>query len=413
MLTGMSKARPAINSLRRFVGTTFGAALAGGLIVGILGWIAIAAGWVEASNGSTPTATLAPAPLPEPAAQQSSGKGLTVNQIYQQDSPGVAFIQAESAPRPPSPFNPFGGSGGGTATGSGFVIDDQGHILTNAHVVEGAQKIEVTLGNTDSAQPVSATVVGKDPSTDIALLKVDVPSDQLHPLSLGDSSQVNVGDPVVAIGNPFGLDRTVTAGIVSALQREIKAPNGFQISNVIQTDAAINPGNSGGPLLDASGRVIGINSQIESPNGGGNVGIGFAVPINTAHQVVNQLLSNGSVQHAYLGITGADLTPQIADVLNLSAKQGALVQSVVNGGPADDAGVKGGNAAVSIDGQQIRAGGDVITAVDGKPVAGMDDVIAAVNSKQPGDHVQLTLVHGSAKRTADVTLGDRPASAGG
>ncbi len=218
---------------------------------------------------------------------------------------------------------------------------------------------------------------------------------------------------MVAIGNPFGLDRTVTAGIVSALQREIKAPNGFTINNVIQTDAAINPGNSGGPLLDANGQVIGINSQIESPNGGGNVGIGFAVPINTAHQVVEQLLANGQVQHAYLGISGTNLTPQIADVLNLPVKQGALVQTVVPNGPADKAGVKGGTATVSIGGQQIRAGGDVITAIDGKPVTSMDDVVSAVNAKQPGDQVQLSLAHGSQKRTVTVTLGNRPANATG
>ena len=194
-----------------------------------------------------------------------------MNQIYEKDSPGVVFIRAESAPRPASPLDPFGG-GGGQATGSGFVIDRDGHVLTNAHVVDGAEKIEVSLGDVDSSEPVSARVVGEDPSTDVALLEVDAPSDQLHPLALGDSSQLQVGDSVVAIGNPFGLDRTVTTGIVSALQREIRAPNGFTINNVIQTDAAINPGNSGGPLLDADGRVIGINSQIESAGGGGNVG---------------------------------------------------------------------------------------------------------------------------------------------
>ncbi len=218
---------------------------------------------------------------------------------------------------------------------------------------------------------------------------------------------------MVAIGNPFGLDRTVTAGIVSALQREIKAPNGFTINNVIQTDAAINPGNSGGPLLDANGQVIGINSQIESPNGGGNVGIGFAVPINTAHQVDEQLLANGQVQHAYLGISGANLTPQIADILNLPVKEGALVQTVVPNSPADKAGVNGGTATVSIDGQQIRAGGDVITAIDGKPVTSMDEVVSAVDAKQPGDQVQLSLTHGSEKRTVTVTLGNRPANATG
>jgi S1-C subfamily serine protease len=383
----------------------------GGLVVGILGWIAIAAGWIKSEGNGSEAAALAPAPLPQPAAQTTTGKGLTVNQIYRQDSPGVAFVQAQSAPRSPSPFNPFGGGGGGTATGSGFVIDQQGHVLTNAHVVSGAQKIEVTLGNTDSSQPVSADVVGKDPSTDVALLKVDAPADQLHPVQLGDSSKVNVGDPVVAIGNPFGLDRTATAGIVSALQRQIKAPNGFTIDNVIQTDAAINPGNSGGPLLDGNGRVVGINSQIESPNGGGNVGIGFAVPINTVRQVAQQLLANGQVQHAFLGISGTDVTPELADVLNLGVNQGALVQTIVPGGPADKAGVNGGKAAVSIGGQQVRAGGDVITAVDGSTVTGMSDVIAAVDQKQPGDTIQLSLAHGTQKRTVTVTLGNRPATA--
>ncbi len=406
----MSKIKPVTGALRRFVRTSFGAALTGGLVVGIVGLIAITAGWVK-SDSNNEASAIAATPLPQPAPQEASGSGSTVNQIYQQDSPGVAFIQAQSAPQASSQFNPFGGGGGGSATGSGFVIDQAGHVLTNAHVVQGADKIEVTLGNTDSSQPVSAQVVGTDPSTDIALLKVDAPSSELHPLSLGNSSNAQVGDPVVAIGNPFGLDRTVTTGIVSALQREIKAPNGFTINNVIQTDAAINPGNSGGPLLDGNGRVIGINSQIESPNGGGNVGIGFAIPINTAHQVVDQLLANGQVQHAFLGISGADLTPQVADVLNLSVKQGALVQTVVPNGPADKAGVKGGSATVSINGQQIRAGGDVITAVDGKPVTGMTDIISAVNSKQPGDQVQLSLSHGSQNRTVTVTLANRPANA--
>jgi S1-C subfamily serine protease len=385
----------------------------GGLVVGLLGWIAFAAGWIKSEDGGGQVAALAPTPLPQPAAQQSGGNDLTVNSIYRADAPGVVFVQSQLASRPASPLDPFGGGGGGAATGSGFVIDREGHILTNAHVVEGAQKIQVTLGSTDSSQPVNAEVVGKDPSTDVALLKVDAPSDQLHPLALGDSSDVTVGDPVVAIGNPFGLDRTATAGIVSALQREIKAPNGFTINNVIQTDAAINPGNSGGPLLDGHGRVIGINSQIESPNGGGNVGIGFAVPINTVRQVAQQLLSSGEVKHAFLGISGTDVTPQLADVLNLSAKQGALVQTVVPGGPADKAGVEGGHATVSIDGQRVKAGGDVITEVDGQAVAGMDEVAAAISQKQPGDKVELTLVHGDQTRTVSVTLGDQPAQATG
>jgi S1-C subfamily serine protease len=408
----MSKARLVINPLRRFARTSFGAAVAGGLVVAIVGLIAIAAGWVKSSDGGDGGSALAAAPLPQPAPRQASGDGLTVNQIYEKDSPGVVFIRAQSAPRPPSPFDPFGG-GGGSATGSGFVIDREGHILTNAHVVDGAERIEVTLGNVDSSEPVSAGVVGEDASTDLALLEVDAPSDQLHPLALGDSSQLQVGDSVVAIGNPFGLDRTVTTGIVSALQREIRAPNGFTIDNVIQTDAAINPGNSGGPLLGADGRVIGINSQIESAGGNGNVGIGFAVPINTAKEVVQQLLADGTVEHAFLGISGADLTPQLADVVNLPDRQGALVQTVVSGGPADEAGIKGGDATVTTGGQRVRVGGDLITAIDGQAVTGMDDVISVVNQKQPGDEVELRLANGEQERTVTVTLGDRPANATG
>jgi S1-C subfamily serine protease len=398
------------SAVRRFTRTSFGSALAGGLVVALAGWIAIAAGWIQSDDNGSTSSALAPAPLAQPAADSGSGKGLTIHQIYTQDSPGVAFIQAESAPRSPSPFNPFGGGGGGTATGSGFLIDDQGHILTNAHVVNGADHITVKLGSDETT--LDATVVGRDESSDLALLKVDAPPN-VQPLPLGDSAQAQVGDPVVAIGNPFGLDRTATAGIVSALQREIKAPNGFTISNVIQTDAPINPGNSGGPLIDAGGRVVGINSQIESPNGGGNIGIGFAVPIDTAREVVKQLLDTGTVQHAYLGIVGTDVTSQLADVLNLPVTQGALVQTVAHGSPADKAGVQGGQADVSIQGQQIRAGGDIITAIDGKPVSGMDDVISAVNAKQPGEQVDLTLVHGDQHRTVTVTLGDRPQNATG
>ena len=197
------------------------------------------------------------------------------------------------------------------------MIDEEGHLLTNAHVVEGAERSQVTLA-ARTARRSTPRCVGSDPSTDVALLEVDPPDGGLQAAQLADSEDVAVGDPAVAIGNPFGLDNTATAGIVSAIQREISAPNGFTISDAIQTDAPINPGNSGGPLLDAAGRVIGINSQIEAAGGQGNVGIGFAVPINTAKDVAEQLLENGEVEHAFLGITGADVTPEIADVLNLS-----------------------------------------------------------------------------------------------
>jgi S1-C subfamily serine protease len=393
------------------ISTSLGSALVGGLVVAVAGWIAIAAGWVDSSGGDDATTTTTVSALSQPAADQSDGDSLTVNQIYRQDSPGVAFIQATAEAQPTSPFDPFGGGGGGTATGSGFVIDAEGHILTNAHVVSGADSIEVTLGSEQDS--MDAEVVGTDPSTDVAVLKVDAPADELHPLELGDSSDVRVGDPVVAIGNPFGLDRTATAGIVSALQREIQAPDGFTIRNVIQTDAPINPGNSGGPLLDAQGRVIGINSQIQSPNGGGNVGIGFAVPVNTVSEVTRQLIDTGEVQHAYLGIEGADVTEQLVDVLNLPVDRGALVQSVVPDSPADDAGIEAGTTDVTIDGQQLRVGGDVITAIDGEPVEGMSDVIRAVDTHSPGDELELTLQRGGDERTVTVTLADRPAQAGG
>ncbi|MFN8159676.1 MAG: trypsin-like peptidase domain-containing protein [Solirubrobacterales bacterium] len=392
---------------RRFLGSSFGAALVGGAVVALFGWVAIASGWIRSGGDTT---TIAAAPLAAPVADsQGSGPGDTVNAIYRRDGQGVAFIQAEKPSRSVSPFDPFGGGGGGVATGSGFVVDSDGHILTNNHVVSGAKHIQVKLG--DSETTYDAEVVGTDPATDLALLRIDAPSDQLHPLALGDSSTVKVGAPVVAIGNPFGLDRTVTSGIVSALQRQIQAPNGFAISNVIQTDAAINPGNSGGPLIDAAGQVIGINSQIETAGGGqGNVGIGFAIPINTARDVIHQLETSGEVKHAYLGITGTSINPELARAVNLSTDSGVLVQDVVKGGPADRAGVQGGTTSATIGGASLKLGGDVITQIDGRKVTSMDEVINFVNSAKPGDTAQLTLDRDGSARTVTVTLGDRPAS---
>jgi S1-C subfamily serine protease len=291
-------------------------------------------------------------------------------------------------------------------------MDDQGHVLTNAHVVDNASSVTVKFGDGDA---LDAKVLGVDDSTDVAVLAVNPDDVSAQPLPLGNSDDVKVGDPAVAIGNPYGLDRTVTSGIISALQRQINAPNGFTISDVIQTDAAINPGNSGGPLIDGSGHVIGINSQIATGTGSsGSVGIGFAVPINTAKSVAEQIIDGGSVKHAYLGIEGADLTSQLADALNLPVDQGALVQKVTPGGPAADAGLKGaGDATVSIDGQRVKAGGDVITAADGQPVTSMDDLISVVNTKQPGDTITLDVLRDGSKQQIDVKLGDRPDSASG
>src|SRR6185437_6787583 len=301
-----------MQSLRKFFSTSFGSALGGGLVVLIAGLILIQAGVVDASKDSTSAPVIEPAALAKPAS--TSNQGLTVHDIYQRDASGVAFIRSQIVQKTQSVFG-FPQQQQSTATGSGFLIDNDGHILTNAHVVDGAKSVTVQLGNGGEQ---SAQVVGADPSTDVALLKVDN-TDGAQPLQLGDSTKVQVGDPVVAIGNPFALDRTVTSGIVSALQRQIQAPNGFSISDVIQTDAAINPGNSGGPLINSAGEVIGINSQIETGGSGndGNVGIGFAIPINTAKEVIHELETKGSVEHAYLGIEGGTITPQLAKAINL------------------------------------------------------------------------------------------------
>jgi S1-C subfamily serine protease len=242
----------------------------------------------------------------------------------------------------------------------------------------------------------------------VALLDVDVDEKDLKPLELGDSSKVEVGDPVVAIGNPFGLDRTVTTGIVSALQRQLQAPNGFQIRNVIQTDASINPGNSGGPLIDASGAVIGINSQIATAGGGGSVGIGFAVPINTVKRIASELEKRGRVSHAFLGITGLTISSSLADRLNLGVDKGVLVQQ--SAGPAEKAGIEGGDTQVIVNGQELVLGGDLIVEMDGKPVESMDEVVRLVDSKKPGEEVTVKLLRGSKSRTVKVKLGDRPGS---
>jgi S1-C subfamily serine protease len=295
-----------------------------------------------------------------------------------------------------------------TSTGSGFVIDKDGHILTNAHVIAGAVKVTVQLAD---KKVVEAKVLGKDASSDLALLKVDPDGLNLRPLALGSSKNVQVGDPTIAIGNPFGLDRTLTTGVVSARQRRIQAPNGLTISDVIQTDAAINPGNSGGPLIDATGRVIGVNSQIATAGGRGNVGIGFAVPIDTAKQIVPQLKSKGRVERGFLGLTSRTVDGSLAP-LNLPVKSGALVQSVEAGGPAARAGIQGGDLSTTIDGEPVQFGGDIITSVDGKRVRTADDLSSLIVARKPGDEVKIGLVRDGDERTVTVTLGKRPAEAG-
>jgi S1-C subfamily serine protease len=386
----------------------FISALLGGLVVAVLGLIAIAAG-VGQSGGDTTTTVAAPLTAPVDA-EEGSGDSNVVNQIYKADGKGVVFIESQLEAQESEFFNPFGepeAESGGTATGSGFVIDGEGHILTNNHVIEGAEKITVTLGDSETSHP--AEVVGADPGTDVALLKVDAPAKELHPLTLGRSAEMEVGDPVVAIGNPFGLDRTVTSGIVSALQRQIQAPNGFSINHVIQTDAAINPGNSGGPLINAGGEVIGINSQIATGGGGnGNVGIGFAIPIDTIRDELEQLKTNGEVEHAFLGVSGGTITPELAKAVNLPVEEGVLVQTVVKGGPADDAGLEAGNTTATINGEEIRLGGDIITEADGEKVKSMEQLVELIQDAEPGDELKLKILRGGDEKTANVTLGTQP-----
>ena len=380
------------------------AGIIGGLVVLLVGAVLVATGVVGKEEKTTVVQSAVPGS--SASTEEGEGQGLTVNEIYKRDGPGVVFIRAEVSQQTDSPFG-LPQDERGTATGSGFVIDKQGHVLTNAHVVEGASKVEVGFGKDTT---LDARLLGSDTSTDVAMLKVDPKETDLKPLTLGDSSKLEVGDAVVAIGNPFGLDRTVTTGIISALQRAIEAPNGFSIRNVIQTDAAINPGNSGGPLLDSLGRVIGINSQIATGGaGGGSVGIGFAVPVNTVKKVSAQLKDKGKVDHAFLGVTGVSISKSMSDNLNLPTDTGVLVQQT--SGPAKKAGVRGGDTQVSIGGSTILLGGDVLAKVDGKQVKSMEDVIRVVDSKEPGDQVTLTLLRGKQQRTENVTLGSRPANA--
>ena len=379
------------------------AVLGGGVAAGVTAAI-------DNSGSATHTTTVIQQAAVGAAASdvKSVNQGLTPADICRRYAPGVVFIRAQVVRQTQSPFDLFPQQQNSEATGSGFVIDKTGDILTNNHVVDGASKVTVSFADN---RTVPATVVGRDASTDLALLKVKPDGLNLDPLPLGSSKDVQVGDPTIAIGNPFGLDRTLTTGVVSAKQRQIQAPNGFQINNVIQTDAAINPGNSGGPLIDAAGRVIGINSQIETGNSGagGNVGIGFAVPIDTAKQILDQLKKGSAVQRAYLGVTSTTIDGSLAS-LNLPAKRGALVQDVTKGSPADRAGLIAGDITAEVQGQPLVLGGDIITKADGKPVRSSDQLASIVSAHKPGDQITLEVLRNGAKKTLSVTLADRPSN---
>ena len=381
------------------------AGVLGGLAALAIGAVLIATDVIDTGDERT---VVRQSPLSTPALEaraEGGGGGRTVQDIYDKEGAGVVFIEASGVAAEESPL--FGvPPQEGTATGSGFVVDDRGFILTNAHVVDGAEEVSVSFEEGEAN--VDAELKGIDPSTDLAVLKVDPDDVDLQPLPLGNSSDVRVGDPVVAIGNPFGFTRTVTTGIVSALQRQIEAPNGFSIPDVIQTDASVNPGNSGGPLLDADGRVIGINSQIATGGtSSGSVGIAFAIPVNTARKLLPQLREGGEIERAYLGIEMTDVTEELADDLNLPVDEGALITGVVNGGPADDAGLEEGDTPL---GEGFNAGGDLLVEVDGEKITSSDEVSAAIADKQPGDDVELTFYRGDEKQTATVELGKRPGS---
>ena len=358
--------------------------LAAAAVVGAVGGAAVV-GVTGDGSGSTKTVIEPLASQPQKVSvAQNNGDQLDAKQVYAAASPSVAYITSNITAESSS-ADPFSENQGqaGEATGSGFVVSSDGYIVTNAHVVNGASTVTVKIGD-GKTEP--AQVVGKDESTDIALLKVNS-SGSLRPLQFADSDKLSVGDNVFAIGNPFGLDRTLTTGVVSALQRQITAPNGFTINGVVQTDAPINPGNSGGPLLDAEGDVVGVNSQIltGSSSSEGNVGIGFAAPSNTVRNVVEQLEQNGTVKHAYLGVQMGDGT-----------SGGAQVGAVTPDGPAASAGVRAGDTIVGFDGKSV---------LDSAALSGL------VNGKQVGDKVELTVRRDGSDHKLTVTLGEQPAGA--
>ena len=339
-----------------------------------------------------PLAVATATPLPQREYEALELEERLLVNLFQRVAPSVVHIRVTTAT--------------GSGSGSGFFYDHEGHIVTNNHVVEDAETIRVALAD---GTTVPAEVVGTDPDADLAVIVVDAPAELVVPAELGDSSQVQVGQWAIAIGNPFGLERTVTRGIVSALGRVFPQESGFSIANLIQTDAAINPGNSGGPLLDLRGRVIGVNTMIVSETGA-SAGLGFAIPVNIVKKVVPALIKDGSYAHPWLGIRGYTITPELVEALNLPVERGALVGEVTPGGPADKAGLRGGRRTVRIPGyvEPVQAGGDIIVAIDGTRVTGMDSLISYLDFTEAGQVVVLDVIRGTQRLSIEVTLGRRP-----
>jgi S1-C subfamily serine protease len=366
-------------------------------------------------SGSVTTVAASSAPQQKSVVVSSHGSSFDPEAVYQEAAPGVVTIRSIFSGGELSSV--LGGSGS-AAQGSGFVISDGGEIATNAHVVtdgEGGggpihEAKEVYVQFADRNQ-VAADIVGFDPNADVALLKVDPSGLDLHPLQLATNEQVQVGQPVAAIGSPFGEDRSLSVGVVSATDRSIPALTRFQIEGAVQTDASINPGNSGGPLLDADANVVGINQQINTTSGG-NEGVGFAVPISLVAHSLDVLRTHGSVKYAYIGVSTQSLYPQLADRLGIPSDTGALVAKVIAGGPADHAGLKGSDQKVTFQGQQISAGGDVIVAVDGHPIVTEADLPRLISHFSPGDTVTLQIIRDGQRQDLDVKLGERPGTGG-
>jgi S1-C subfamily serine protease len=319
--------------------------------------------------------------------------------VYKKAAPGVVNITSTVLER-----DFFFGLVPREGAGSGAVIDSKGYILTNNHVIKDARRIEVTLAD-GSKWP--GRLVGTDPDNDLAVIRIEAPAEKLKPIPLGSSSDLQVGQKVLAIGNPFGLGETLTTGIISSLGRSIRSESGFLMEDLIQTDAAINPGNSGGPLLDSEGRIIGINTAIFSPSGG-SVGIGFAIPVDAARRILPDLLEKGYVAHAWMGVSLFPLTPGLAKALDLPVSRGALVVEVMKGGPADKAGLRGGTKMVQVGNAMLPVGGDVITAMNGEAVNSSEDLVRRLRKHKPGDQVRLKILRERRSEEVTLSLGERP-----
>jgi len=384
------------------MGRTFAIVVTAALVGGIAG--AAIGITVDGGRSSSSNPTAAPV-VAEPTSVVRTVAALSPEAIYRADSPAVVEIEdTVTQVVPPTFFTP-GGTEQVGALGSGFVVDRKGDIVTNDHVVQGAHDIRVGFSGGGT---YPAKVVGTDPTTDIAVVRVKAPAAALHPLTFASSGGVLVGDRVYAIGNPFGLERTMTAGIVSATGRDIQAPNGHTISGAVQTDAPINHGNSGGPLLDRHGRVVGISAQLEGGTVDANVGIGFAIPSSTARTVASELIGHGHASHPWLGVEIETIQPSVARVVRGLPAHGVVVLRVTAGGAAAKAGITASRRQVTVAGVTAFTGGDSIVAVNGQPVASSGQLSDRLAPFSPGDHVHLTVVRGSATRTLDVTLGNVP-----